>query len=203
MKHTFLALLLMLSCMNVFALTNEDVKSVGNRQAAPADDYLNAIKITFLSWSSGSSKVSYERAFPEVKQSGEICAGMIGAGYDKYQNSPLGFTLRYGHKFFVADNDDYALQGFFVRPELVWSRYWYNRSLDGARTLSTMVSLLATAGYQWTYNRFIADFWVGAGYADGLPCETYYHHGFQLWDWFGTKNPNLALSFSVRLGFCF
>ena len=60
----------------------------------------NALKFTFLSWFSGSTKISYERAFPEIKQSGEICAGLISAGYDKYHNSPLGFTLRYGHKFF-------------------------------------------------------------------------------------------------------
>jgi len=35
-------------------------------------DYLNSIKITFLSWLSGSTKVSYERALPDLKQSMEI-----------------------------------------------------------------------------------------------------------------------------------
>lgn len=182
---------------------SESEQGLPQRPEKAGEDYLNAIKITFLSWSSGSSKVSYERAFPSVKQSGEICAGMIGAGYDKYHNRPLGFTLRYGHKFFIADRDPYSLRGFFVRPELVWSRYFYDRQTDGARTLSSMVSLLATAGYQWTYRRFIADFWVGAGYADGSYCDTYYHHGFQLWNWFGVYNPNIALSFSIRVGLCF
>ena len=51
-------------------------------------DYLNSVKITFLSWLSGSTKISYERAFPAVHQSGEICASLISAGYDKYKNSP-------------------------------------------------------------------------------------------------------------------
>ncbi len=40
-------------------------------------DYLNSVKITFLSWLSGSTKISYERAFPEVRQSGEICGMLI------------------------------------------------------------------------------------------------------------------------------
>lgn len=41
---------------------------------------LNAVKITFLSWASGSAKVSYERAIPAWNQSAELCAGYIGAG---------------------------------------------------------------------------------------------------------------------------
>ena len=66
-------------------------------------DYLNSVKITFLSWISGSTKISYERALPKVRQSSEICASVIGAGYDKYHNDPLGFTVRYGHKFFFGN----------------------------------------------------------------------------------------------------
>ena len=39
----------------------------------------NAIKFTFLSWSSGSTKISYERAFPKINQSGEmICTHNSG-----------------------------------------------------------------------------------------------------------------------------
>jgi hypothetical protein len=47
------------------------------------------------------------------------------------------------------------------------------------------------------------DSWVGAGVAFGVPCETGYHHGFQLWDFLGSKNDNIALSFSIRLGWTF
>lgn len=84
--------------------------------------YKNAVKLTFLSWFSGSTKISYERAFPKCKQSGEICASMIGAGYDKYKNDPLGFTLRYGHKFFVAGyKEERPLMGFYLRPEAIYS----------------------------------------------------------------------------------
>ena len=72
--------------------------------AKPSADYLNSVKLTFLSWLSGSTKISYERAFPQWNQSGELCGSLISAGYDKYNNDPMGFTMRYGHKFFIFDN---------------------------------------------------------------------------------------------------
>ena len=74
-------------------------------------DYLNSVKLTFLSWISGSTKISYERAFPAIRQSGEICGSLICAGHDKYNNDPLGFTVRYGHKFFLPDMDGRSLMG--------------------------------------------------------------------------------------------
>lgn len=166
-------------------------------------DYLNSVKITFLSWLSGSTKISYERAFPKLGQSGEICSSLICAGYDKYKNEPLGFTVRYGHKFFMPDHDDISLRGFYLRPEIVYSHYTYNRAIDGARTLANMGTILGTIGYQYVYRRFLADFWVGGGYAIGNAAETYYHHGFELWHWFNSRNDNLAMSFSIRLGICF
>ncbi len=166
------------------------------------EDYLNSVKITFLSWLSGSTKVSYERAFPNVRQSGEICGSLISAGYDKYDNDPLGFTVRYGHKFFLPDKDNMSLKGFYLRPEVMYSHYFYNHS-TGGRTLANMGALLGTVGYQYLYKRFLADFWVGGGYALGNPAETHYHHGFELWHWFDMVNTNLAMSFSIRLGICF
>ena len=83
-------------------------------------DYLNSIKITFLSWSTGSTKISYERALPNLNQSSEICGSLICAGYDKYDNNPLGFTVRYGHKFFFGERE-LSLKGFYLRPELIYS----------------------------------------------------------------------------------
>ena len=165
-------------------------------------NYLNSVKITFLSWLSGSTKLSYERALPNINQSGEICASLICAGRDKYQNDPLGFTVRYGHKFFLPDNDNVTLKGFYLRPEVMYSHYNYNHT-DGTRTLANMGALLGTVGYQYVYKRFLADFWVGGGYAIGNAAETYYHHGFELWHWFGKVNTNIAMSFSIRLGVCF
>ena len=166
-------------------------------------DYLNSVKITFLSWISGSTKISYERAFPKVRQSGEICGSLICAGYDKYHNNPLGFTVRYGHKFFLAGNEGGGLKGFYVRPELIYATYKYNLRDTGLRTQARMGTLLATAGYQTRFGRFLIDAWAGAGPAFGTPAETGYHHGFALWNVFGTRSDHIALSFSVRLGVCF
>ena len=164
----------------------------------------NAIKFTFLSWGSGSTKISYERALPTIKQSAEICASLIGAGYDKYHNRPLGFTLRYGHKFFVGNySPERPLDGFYLRPEAIYSSYTYNSATTHTRTRAEMLALLGTAGYQHTFGRFLVDGWVGGGYALGTPADTGYHHGFQLWNWFGTRNDHIALSFSIRLGWCF
>ena len=160
--------------------------------------YKNAVKITFLSWTSGSSKISYERAFPKCKQSGEICVGIIGAGYDKYKNKPLGFALRYGHKFFVAGyKKERPMMGFFLRPELLYSHYDYTHSKTGTRVPVRMGAILGTFGYQLCLKRFVADAWVGAGYCHGKVAETGYYHGFQTYGWL---HKNVALSFSIRLG---
>lgn len=164
------------------------------------DLYNNAVKVTFLSWATGSTKVSYERAF-DNNQSGEVCVSMIGAGYDKFQNKPLGYTFRYGHKFFLSGNG--GLQGFYLRPEAIYSHYSYNAQETQLRTAARMGAMLATTGYQVSYGRILVDAWVGGGYAFGVPAETGYHHGFALWDVFGKKNENIALSFSVRVGYCF
>ena len=165
--------------------------------------YKNAVKITFLSWASGSTKISYERAFPKYKQAGEICASVIGAGYDKYKNNPLGFTVRYGHKFFVAGyKKERPMMGFYVRPELIYSHYDYT-SKAATREPVRMGAILATLGYQLCIKRFVADAWVGAGYCAGKMAETGYYHGFQTFEWLGKHSDNIALSFSIRLGVLF
>lgn len=181
------------------------VNMVQAKQPVPyfQKDYRNSFKITFLSWISGSTKLSYERSFPNIRQSGEWCASVIGAGHDKYQNDPKGYTMRYGHKFFLKENLKQSLMGFYLRPEVVYSHYSYNSKLDGTRTLANNTAFLGTIGYQYVYKRFLADFWVGGGYASGTPADTYYHHGFELWHFFNTENTKVAMSFSIRLGICF
>ena len=201
-----LTIILILGALVIMSMKSA---SAGNSRYEQ-ENYLNSIKITFLSWTSGSTKLSYERALPNWHQSSELCASLISAGYDKYHNNPLGFTLRYGHKFFIHQGD-VSLKGFYLRPELIYSRYNYTCTNTGlhkcraseSREKAAMGALLGTFGYQYLYKRFLADFWVGAGYALGTPADTGYHHGFQLWDYFGTSHDNIALSFSIRLGLCF
>ena len=194
MKRLFILLICFGFCLPIV--------HASERQAAVQTDYLNSVKITFLSWISGSTKLSYERALPKCHQSSEICASLISAGYDKYKNNPMGFTVRYGHKFFIG-NHNLSLKGFYLRPEVIYSYYNYDSPTLGTRTLADMGALLGTVGYQYVYKRFLADFWVGGGYAIGHAAETNYHHGFELWHWFGRDYDHLAMSFSIRLGICF
>ena len=163
----------------------------------------NALKITFLSWATGSTKLSYERAFEEWRQSGELCGSIISAGYDGYHNRPVGFTLRYGHKFFIANyTPTKPLDGLYLRPEAIYCRYHYDHP-EGHRALSEMGALLATAGYQLTWHRWIVDGWVGAGYGYGTAASTGYQHGFRAWPIGESGSHHLALSFSIRVGLTF
>lgn len=154
-------------------------------------DYKNSVKITILSWFSGSAKLSYERTFSKVHQSGEICAGIIGPGLDRYENNPKGFTLRYGHKFFMGNSREFSLTGFYLRPEIVYSQYSYDSRINKTRSLSKETALLGSIGYQYRYKRFLTDLWIGAGIASGTPADTFYHHGFASWHHFNNINKNI------------
>ena len=162
----------------------------------------NAVKITFLSWSSGSFKVAFERAVFN-NQTMETTVGFIGVGYDKYKNNPEGYTVRYAHKFMLFGNDVCPLKGFYLRPEVIYLRFHYDTKELSGRKLSEMGSLIFTAGYQYVINRFVIDAYFGSGYAWGKECDTHYQHGFSLWEYFGTYNKNIAMTFGVKLGVCF
>ena len=162
----------------------------------------NAVKTTFLSWFSGSSKISYERAI-FGSQTMEMTVGYIGVGLDKYENNPRGYTVRYAHKFILLGDDMRPLSGFYLRPEVIYSRFHYNAKELSERKLSEMGSLVFTAGYQYVINRFVVDAYFGSGYAFGNECDTHYQHGFSLWEYFGTYNENVAMTFGVKVGLCF
>ena len=167
-----------------------------------APDRRNAVKATFLSWFSGSSKISYERAVFD-NQTMEMTVGYIGLGFDKYKNNPDGFTVRYAHKFMLLGNNVKPLNGLYLRPELIYSNFRYDAKEYSGRKLSEMGSLVFTTGYQYVINRFIIDAYFGGGYALGDECDTHYQHGFSLWDYFGIYNRNIAMTFGVKMGVCF
>lgn len=162
----------------------------------------NAIKTTFLSWISGSCKISYERAVWE-NQTMEMTVGYIGFGWDKYDNNPEGYTVRYAHKFMLLGNDRQPLNGFYLRPELIYSRYYYDTEEFRQRELSRMGSAVFTVGYQYVIRRLVVDAYFGGGYAWGKEADTHYQHGFSLWDYFGSYNKNISMTFGVKLGVCF
>ena len=191
MKMSRILLILLYFC---FVFANASADEVPVRR--------NAVKITFLSWFSGSSKVSYERAV-FGNQTMETTVGYIGAGYDKYKNNPEGYTIRYAHKFMFRGNDIKPLNGFYLRPEVIYSRFNYDSEDLSERQLSEMGSFVFTTGYQYVINRFVLDAYFGSGYAWGNECDTHYQHGFSLWDYFGAYNSNIAMTFGVKVGICF
>jgi hypothetical protein len=162
----------------------------------------HAVKATFLSWFSGSGKISYERAVFR-RQTIEFTAGYIGIGHDKYKNNPAGYTVRYAHKFILSGNKTQPLNGLYLRPEWVHSKFRYDLKENRGRALSDMKSLLFTFGYQYAMHRFIIDGYFGGGYAWGKEADTHYQHGFSLWDYFGTYRKNIAMTFGIKLGISF
>ena len=162
----------------------------------------NAFKATFLSWFSGSCKFSYERAVFD-NQTMEMTVGYIGFGWDKYDNNPEGYTIRYAHKFMLLGNDIQPLNGFYLRPELIYSCFHYNAEEIRERKLSQMGSAMFTIGYQYAIHRFVVDAYFGSGYAWGKEADTHYQHGFSLWDYFGNYNKHISMTFGVKLGVSF
>ncbi len=162
----------------------------------------NAVKATFLSWFSGSCKVSYERAVFK-RQTMELTAGYIGVGHDKYENNPTGFTVRYAHKMMLSGTNIQPLNGFYLRPELVYSNFRYDMKNSRERTASDMKGMLFTFGYQYAVHRFVMDGYFGSGYAWGREADTHYQHGFSLWEYFGSYRKNIAMTFGVKLGVSF
>lgn len=104
----------------------------------------------------------------------------------------------------AGNSAEHPLRGVYLRPEAVWTNYKYDsKEVPGTRKVADMLALLGTAGVQHDFGHFIADAWFGGGYAFGKPSETGYMHGFQLWKWLGRHNDHIAMSFGIRLGYCF
>ena len=153
--------------------------------------YKNTIKTTFLSFFTGSAKLTYERAtWP--RQSFEITGGYIGVGYDKFKVNPKGGLVRVAYKFIFAP----SLSGFYVKPEYAFSAFYLDAK-NGDRVPSYMQTIMANGGYQWIIKRFVLDGFAGIGVGWGNKTELNYHHGFI--DYYGW----LTLTFGIRLGVAF
>ncbi len=155
----------------------------------------NSLKTTFLSFATGSAKLTYERA-TVPKQSLELTGGVIGVGFDKFDVNPKGGLFRAAYKFILTEKSKSPLNGLYVRPEYAVSIFDYDSENSG-RINSSMHTLLANAGYQWVMGLWVFDGFVGAGVGIGEPTELQYHHGFI--DRFGW----LTLTFGMRIGVAF
>jgi hypothetical protein len=156
----------------------------------------NALKTTFLSFITGSTKLTYERAtLPQ--QSFEVTGGIIGVGFDKFKVNPKGGLFRAAYKFILSKPLDAApLCGLYIRPEYAISVFDYD-SKTMERCNSSMQTIMGTFGYQWGTRMLILDGFVGAGVGWGNPTELKYHHGFiERYSW-------LTLTFGIKFGLAF
>ena len=160
----------------------------------------NNLKTTVLSYITGSAKITYERALFEG-QSVEFTAGRIGVGGDAKHNNPKGVTTRGAYKwmFPFPNQTKNPLDGFYLKPELAYSRYSHEHTEENALNQKTIwrTALMACVGWQCVKDWFVFDFYIGAGGAVGDKCPDNYYHGF-----IGI-NPesNTALTFGLKLGF--
>lgn len=160
------------------------------------------IKTTFLSWYTGSEKITFERAIGEHFSS-EFTAGIIGIINDSFNNEPNGYTFRYAQKYIFSNNKTFALNGPYAKAELVYSDFKYNNQIKLERERSQMGALFGMAGYQWAKHALTFDFCVGAGGAVGNPTDVLYQHGFILWNMFNHYYRHLALTFEMKIGCSF
>lgn len=160
----------------------------------------NALKTTFLSFATGSAKLTYERSVLH-NQSIEITGGYIGVGFDGQHNHPRGGLFRYAHKFILSYNPYYPLDGLYFKPEFALSSFKYDIKeislLDEIERInSTMGTLMACFGYQFGKKPFTFDSFIGVGGALGSECDTNYQHGFILYK----TCKYVSLTFGMKLG---
>lgn len=160
----------------------------------------NEIKVALLSLASGTSKVTYERLVHDY-QSIELTVGIIGWGFDKLKDSdPKGTTWRAAYKFIFPNryNANNQLCGFYVKPELCYSSYYYTHS-SRERLKVDRVALMGVAGYDWVKNWFVFDVYAGGGFAAGNSNRSNYHHGFIGWN----DHTPYAFTAGFRIGIAF
>ncbi|MCL1851014.1 MAG: hypothetical protein FWF70_06415 [Bacteroidetes bacterium] len=158
----------------------------------------NVIKVTFLSFITGSTKITYERAtFPH--QSVEITGGIIGWGYDKFSVNPKGGLVRLAYKFILYSKYPAPLNGFYIKPELAFSHYHYNLidDVNCNRALSSWITVMACPGYQWVKKWFVFDGFAGIGLGMGTKVDLRYHHGFI------DRFKCVTLTFGMKVGVAF
>jgi hypothetical protein len=175
----------------------------------------NALKFNFFSPLTYTTSFSYEHSL-RPGRSIETGIGIIGLGQkpDGYRAS--GVFVNAGYKL-IKDPDLYLkgmryahiLKGAYFKPELALSVYRYsNRTLFGSNEVSnpdtnvTMLALILNVGKQWVFaDRFLVDWYIGAGYGFGNNGE--YDNARHFAFIGGTSDTPLVLNSGFRVGFLF
>ncbi len=175
----------------------------------------DALKFNFFSPLTYATAFSYEHNLrPGRSIEGGI--GFIGLGQRPAGYKAYGLFLNTGYKF-IKDPDFYIkgmryahiLKGSYFKPELAFSSYRYsNHTYDGSNELAdpdtnvTMLALILNVGKQWVFaDRFLIDWYVGAGYGFGHNDESDNARHFAFMG--GTSDTPLVLNSGFRVGFLF
>ena len=145
----------------------------------------NAFKVGFFSPLFGATSFSYERSL-KPGSSIEGTLGIIGLGDNINGNSSKGVYLKFGYKFIKSP--DYYLKGmryahilkgayfkpeinftsFTCKPDLVYEGSNDVNTSSGTTESNTMGAIMLNTGKQWVIlNRFLFDWYIGAGYGFG------------------------------------
>ena len=164
----------------------------------PDVPYRNNLKATVLSLLSGSVKLTWERAMADDR-SLELTGGIIGWGEDWLLNinHSKGALARLSYKFIFHRHP--GLQGFYVKPELAYSTFFYDAKATEERLRTDRLAVMGCFGYQVVYRRFVFDVFSGLGYGFGSGNEYNYYHGY-----IGLgPSSHVALTSGFKLGVAF
>lgn len=179
------------------------------------DQHKNAFKFHFFSPLTGATAFSYERSV-RPGRSFEVGLGIIGLGNEEaISKESDGFHINVGYKF-IKDPDFYIkgmkyahiLKGSYFKPELAISSYSYidKGSYDetSARKGNVLMgAFILNIGKQWVFSdRFLVDWFVGAGYGVGDNSEyeyNGYHYGFSG----GDKDFPMVFKAGIKVGLLF
>lgn len=161
----------------------------------------NDFKVTMLSLGSGSSRFTIEHAFSALN-SAEATLGLVGLGWDwMNESSPKGLLMKLAYKWRLIMRPDNWLAGFYLKPELVWTRFGYKPQEPTSQKtkITHQAALLAECGYQFLLKRFVLDIYAGLGPSLGTGNDNNYFHSFMLFP----EKSIMAFTAGYRIGIAF
>lgn len=176
-----------------------------------------ALKLDFFAPLTGNMSISYERLI-RPSRSWEVSLGIIGLGVDNKERNPKGVFAKVGMKFikspdFYLKGMKYAhiLKGTYVKPEIAFSTYSYDRGYWGSSSDRRLTNWAAAfniiIGKQYVFNDiFLLDMYFGLGYgfskstdeknAFNNSSDEAYHYGFSG----GNSETPMTITGGVKIG---
>jgi hypothetical protein len=174
----------------------------------------NALKVGFLSPIFGATSFTFEHSL-KPGSSIEATLGIIGLGDNINGDASGGMYLKFGYKF-IKSPDFYLkgmryvhiLKGAYIRPEVIFSSYSQSPNIDnwnisgsGAKETVTMFAIMLNTGKQWVINdRFLFDWFIGAGYGFG---DAKSSNAFRFAFLGGGSDSRFVISSGIRVGVLF